>query len=416
MDRRISKLVDQIALERERTALDSTQYQLLTEIQDVLEHVDLEPIQAQEKIRTEIARLEGIRQDLVKSRNILRSLFDNLPDLVYVIDRNYEIIAVNMALSRKKKISPKALVGRTCYKSLYQRDEACNGCRIMDTFQTAEVITRSQWDRVAERETSEWEITTYPIFDDNGEVPQVIIVGRDVTERRRMQLMIAQSEKMAAVGQLASGFAHEINNPLTVVIANTQILLREVPAEDDWHDLLQRINSAGGRALDIVKNLLDFARWETMEMEPTDVNVTIEKALSLIDHASREKQAEIKFEAQPGLPNLPASARNLQSVWINLILNSLDAVTLGQGRVTIQTSLEDGQIVVKISDNGQGISQDQLSKIFDPFYTTKEPGKGTGLGLSICHRIIHQHDGLLDVDSIVGEGTVFTIRLPVHPD
>lgn len=414
LDKRFTELLHTLRLECQRPDLPSDHLQVLREMQKVLEQCSSEIFAPCEPEKLEIARLEGIRQDLVKSRNILRSLFDNLPDLVYVIDRNYEIIAVNMALSRKKKISPKALVGNTCYKNLHQLEASCPDCRIAHTLRTGEVITRIHWERGADRETNEWEITTYPIYDDRGEVTQIIAVERDVTERHRMEMMVAQSEKMAAVGQLAAGFAHEINNPLTVVIANAQILMREIPTEDDWHDLLQRINVAGGRALEIVKNLLDFARWESMELEPTDVNATIEKALALIDHVSKGIQASITFDPQAGLPILPASARNLQSVWVNLILNSLDAIDPGTGRVEIRTGLDRNDIVVRISDNGQGISKDQLSKIFDPFFTTKDPGKGTGLGLSICHRIIKQHDGVIDVDSMPGEGTVFTVRLPVE--
>ena len=404
--------------------LDSDEYQaicstdqsnIFNDMYDLLVEDVIPEINAFELQKADIVRVENNRQDLVRSRNILRSLFDNLPDMIYIIDRKYEIDAVNMALSRRIGKLPQLLVGKVCYQALYQQNQPCQDCRILKTLQTGIVTTRDRQERGVAKEFSEWEINSYPIYDEKGEVSQIILVERDVTERHRMEMLVAQSEKMAAVGQLAAGFAHEINNPLTVIMANAQILLREIPAENDWHELLQRINTAGGRSLDIVGNLLDFARWESLDIEPTDINLTITKALVLIRHVSKGLNTELVFQPEQDLPIITASAGNLQSVWVNLILNALDAVEPGKGKIVINTFHEDDEIIIKISDNGRGIPADRLSRIFDPFYTTKDPGRGTGLGLSICHRIVKQHGGQIEVDSIEGEGSVFTVRLPDYP-
>jgi two-component system NtrC family sensor kinase len=411
----IDRLSNIIRSDEYTELLRGSQAGLLADLKELLENEIIPGLNLLDQIQYKNVLLESVQQDVARSRNILRGLFDNLPDLIYVIDRDYRIIAVNMALSRKIRIPPKDIVGETCYKALHKGRRPCKDCRILETFKSGHVTKRSKWETGSDRDAFEWEISSYPIYDEMGCISQVILVERDLTERHRMELMVSQSEKMAAVGQLAAGFAHEIYNPLTVVLANSQILMREIPAEDDWRDLLKRINNAGEQALETVRNLLDFARMETLDLQPTDVNSTIEKALALADHLARAENIRIVFSPHTDLPLLPASASNLQSVWFNLILNSFDAIEPETGLIEITTALENQNIVVRITDNGRGIPRERIPRIFDPFYTTKEPGRGTGLGLSICHRIVKQHGGMIEASSTENNGSVFTVRLPVFP-
>jgi two-component system NtrC family sensor kinase len=259
---------------------------------------------------------------------------------------------------------------------------------------------------------TEWEISTYPIRDENNQPAQAIVFEQDVTEKRRLEASLAQSEKLAAVGQLAAGVAHEINNPLAAILANTQLLQRELSPEDARQESVDLIARAGDRAVRVVRNLLDFARQDQYELAPTDVNDTLRSAVALVEHQLRVNSVTLTADLAPDLPLIQASRDHLQGVWINLLLNARDALAGRKGEITVTTSRQGNEIQVAVADTGQGIPPERLTRIFEPFYTTKDPGHGTGLGLSLCHRVVKQHGGHIRVDSRVGHGTVFTVILP----
>ncbi len=371
-------------------------------------------LQTIHQLRVINAHLEASRWELIRSRNTLRSLIDNLPDSLYIINRMYRIVAINSARSNRIEGDPRSLVGNICFEALYNRSEPCPNCQVPETFFNKKITHRTERDWQESGEAYEWEINSYPIFDETGAVIQVILVEKDVTDRRRMEMIVSQSEKMAAVGQLAAGIAHEINNPLTVVLANAQILMRELPDQEDWRDLADLINRAGTRALHTVRNLLDFARKEQLDFEETDINETIERAIEMLHHELVGRSVELSYHPSSGMKKIIASAGNLQSVWLNLIMNGLDSINEENGMIQVKSFQKGREIRVSITDNGQGIPPDGINRIFEPFYTTKDPGKGTGLGLSICHRIVKQHGGYIEVDSQVGKGTIFTVVLPVY--
>ena len=272
--------------------------------------------------------------------------------------------------------------------------------------------TERQWEDLIE--PMEWEINTYPIVDESEEVNQVILVEKDMTDKRRLEGFLTQSEKMAAVGELAAGIAHEINNPLTVILANAQLLQRELPPNEDWHELVDLISRAGTRALHAVKGLLNFARKEQFEFVPTDVNETIERSLDMVQHELLTRGIGLTYEPGENLPLLRASPNHLQGVWLNLVMNAMDAMDKEEKHIRVVSYQQGNDVCVSIIDNGQGISSEKLSRIFEPFFTTKDRDRGTGLGLSVCHRVIKQHGGLILVDSQIGEGTTFNVVLPVY--
>jgi two-component system NtrC family sensor kinase len=388
--------------------------ELLQRLAESIAHL-LRNIQMTEQLKVMNAHLEASRWELVRSRNTLRSLFDNLPDSFYIIDRKYRLVAVNMARAKRANREPRNIINHLCYEALYQRKEPCPNCLVGETFYKQSITNRTERVWETPEHPLEWDITAYPIIEDEDEeIPQVIIFERDVTEKNMMGSILAQSEKMAAVGQLAAGLAHEINNPLTVILANAQLLERSLPRESDDFEAVDLISRAGTRALQVVRNLLNFARKEQSELKPTDINQSIQASLDMLRHEFLQRSVDYIFEPTDNLPMIMASQENLSGVWVNILINAMDATIGRQGKVRIATSLNGNEIRILIGDNGVGIGQDQLKRIFDPFYTTKDVGKGTGLGLSICHRVIKQHGGHILVDSQLEVGTTFTITIPAY--
>ena len=387
--------------------------ELLQRLAESIAHL-LCNIQMTEQLKVINAHLEASRWELVRSRNTLRSLFDNLPDSFYIIDRKYRLIAINMARANRANCEPRNVINHLCYEALYQRSDPCPNCLVGETFFKQSITYRTErvWENTDH--PLEWDITAYPIVEEEGEIPQVIIFERDVTEKNMMGSILVQSEKMAAVGQLAAGIAHEINNPLTVIMANSQLLERSLPRESDDFEAVDLISRAGTRALQVVRNLLNFARKEQSELKPTDINQSIQASLDMLRFEFMQRSVEYSFEPTADLPMILASQENLSGVWVNVLINAMDAMAGRQGKVRIFTSLNGNEIRILISDNGKGIEPDQLKRIFDPFFTTKEVGKGTGLGLSICHRVIKQHGGNIMVDSLLDVGSTFTITLPAY--
>ncbi|MFM8321140.1 MAG: ATP-binding protein [Chloroflexota bacterium] len=366
-----------------------------------------------QQLKVSNADLEASRWELLSSRNTLRAIFDHLPGGLYIVEPDYRLTAVNRVRAQRDGLLPRALVGQVCYQALFKRSEPCAECRVRESLQEARSTQRSERRFSGGDEASDWEISTYPILNEDERVIQAIVLEQDATERRRLESILTQSEKLAAIGQLAAGVAHEINNPLTAIIANAQILHRELPPNSDLQESVDLIARAGARATQVVRNLLDFARKEEYHLGLTDLNETVERALELVQHEVLARGIRLDFAPDPTLPPLLASQDHLQSVWLNLLLNAIDSLDKGPGEIKIVTRKVGSEIHVLVSDNGKGIPPDRLTRIFEPFYTTKAPGRGTGLGLSVSHRIVKQHGGRISVESQLGGGSIFTVILPV---
>ncbi len=359
------------------------------------------------------AGLETSREQLLHSRNVLRALFDSFPDGIYIIDRDYQLTAVNVQRAQRIGKHPTALVGRICYQALYNRESPCAECRVWGTIYYGESTTQNRREKSLDGEIQEWELHSYPIRDSQERVVQAILLEQDITDNRRLELTLAQSEKLAAVGQWAASLAHEINNPLTAIIANAQLLEREIPEGDDLRELVDLISRAGERANQVVRNLLDLARKDEYLFGATDINQTIGRSLSLLQHEFAARDIDLVLDPGESLPPVQGSPDHLQSVWLNLLSNALDSVADQDGQVRVRTYLDGDEVCVLIADNGEGIPPEAIARIFEPFYTTKAAGHGTGLGLSVSQRIIGQHGGRILVESQPGAGTSFTVKLPV---
>jgi two-component system NtrC family sensor kinase len=250
---------------------------------------------------------------------------------------------------------------------------------------------------------------------DDGPVTHVITVGEDVTEWRQANDRFSQAEKLAAIGTLAAGVMHEINNPLATIAACAEGLeLGHESAPPEVQEGLRLIQSEVLRCKGIVDSLLDFSRPKSADKAMLDVNAAIERTLFVLKHHTRFKKLQVKVDLDRTLGQVVrANEEQLVQVFMALLLNAMDAMQ-ERGTVALRTRWGDDarSVVAEIVDQGEGIRRADLSKIFEPFFTTKPPGRGTGLGLSICYAIVAEHGGRIEVDSTPGEGSVFRIILP----
>ncbi|MBV9242036.1 MAG: PAS domain S-box protein, partial [Acidobacteria bacterium] len=240
-----------------------------------------------------------------------------------------------------------------------------------------------------------------------------IVVLENVSSRVKLEQTLQQSEKLSSIGLLAAGVAHEVNTPLTGVSSYTQMLLGMIPETDPKHALLQKMQRQTDRASNIVGNLLNFSRaGNAEEFTELDINKLLNDTLQLLEPQLRKSNCEIVKNYGDDLPAIYASGGKLQQVFTNLILNARDAMISG-GTITLTTKADNtGDLVVEVSDTGEGIPEENLSKVFDPFFTTKGVGNGTGLGLAVTYGIVQEHAGTIEVQSREGRGTTFRLVFP----
>ncbi len=256
-------------------------------------------------------------------------------------------------------------------------------------------------------------VGTTPLRDSDGAIAGTIIIVEDISSRVQLEEQLQISEKMASIGLLAAGVAHEVNTPLTGISSFTQMLLQNADPDDPRTKMLEKIERQTFRAAKIVNGLLNLARPAQVDAGPIDLHAVINDVLSLLEHQLRNSRIQVRKELAPAAPIVEAIEYKLQQVFLNLFMNARDAMPRG-GWLTIATSLgPDGAAVIEVSDTGSGIPVDQLSRIYDPFFTTKDIGKGTGLGLSITYGIVQEHNGTITCESAVGQGTRFVLTLPL---
>jgi two-component system NtrC family sensor kinase len=362
-------------------------------------------------------RIRLRQRELLESRNTLQALIDGIPHPIYTINDEWCLVAINKSKTDDLSATQDALVGQVCFRAFYDREEPCDHCLVSETMRGEQARNWTVRWIGADHLPREWEIDAYPIPGSQASSARVVVVWQDRTDERRLENSLMQAGKLAAIGQLAAGVAHEINNPLTVVNANAQMLKMVMPEEDENFEAVDLIAQAGDRATKVVRGLLDFARQEHYSFTPGDVNASVDAALDLIRYQLTSAGIEVNRQLIESPPLVVASWEHMKSVWLNLILNARDALhdEVGERRIEISTRMGDDndQIQILFHDNGKGMSAAETAHIFEPFYTTKEPGKGTGLGLATCHRIIEQHGGEINVVSVPTEGTTFIVRLPV---
>ena len=353
-------------------------------------------------------------------RRFTEAIIDSLPVSLYAIDRTHRIVAWNRNRELGGQGVPRrAALGRNIFDVLTRQPRATLAREFARAFETGQIERIEQESTAADGRTKHWLVSKIPMRTDGTEVSHVITVGEDITARVEANRAVARTEKLAAVGRLAAGVVHEINNPLATIAACAEALETRVAEGtfgasrdvDDLREYLALIRSEAFRCKQITNGLLDFSRNRAGEPAPVSLTEVVKAAARLLRHQRRAKNIEFQVEVADDITLVAGDAGQLQQVVIILAENAIDAMPQG-GTLTLRTYNEAGGVSLQVCDSGVGIAQENLAKIFDPFFTTKEVGRGTGLGLAVCYGIVTEHGGRIAVDSTVGRGTTFTVSLP----
>jgi PAS domain S-box-containing protein len=364
------------------------------------------------------ARRQMERQ-LHKEQEFARRLVDNFPDLILVVDSNSHYTFVS---PRCQEVLGYEL-GETANMELGGRTHAEDLPLLLALF--ADILAKRQSFASLEirvrHKLGDWRRIRFnfsPLADETGKIEGVVLSGRDVTELKRLEEQLIQAEKLAAMGQMLAGVAHELNNPLTAILGVTELLRDGQGLEESTKRQLELTHRQARRAARIVQNLLEFSRPASPQKRPLDLNSIIERTLQLHEHSLRRNNVEVDFRPQPDFPGAIADANQLIQVFLNLVTNAEQAIreVRESGRIQIRLARVGARISVTFQDDGVGIRPESVARLFDPFYTTKRPGGGTGLGLSICLSIVREHGGTIEAEALPAGGSAFTVYLPAAVD
>ncbi|MFC1829240.1 ATP-binding protein [Thermodesulfobacteriota bacterium] len=355
---------------------------------------------------------QKLEETNMKYRVIINEL---LQDDFMVVSVDHKILDINDNLLKSVGLKREEAIGEYCYKISHLHETPCSGedhpCPLQQTVKTKKPFQTTHIHRDKNNKEIYCSMSCYPIIE-NDEVVGVIEIMRDISEEIQIQKTVMQQEKLASIGRLAAGVAHEINNPLTTILTSTMLIQEEIDANDPNYQELQTVVSETIRCRKIVSSLLDFARVTEPEKEQKSLNDIIRECVVLTRKKAAFSDITIEENFSKDVPLLCADKDKMQQALINLALNAIEATDPG-GKVTFTSKFipDKKMIEIAVTDSGKGIAKEDMENIFDPFYTTKE--SGTGLGLSITHGIIEQHFGTIDVKSTPETGTCFTIRLPL---
>src|SRR5215813_814732 len=363
----------------------------------------------------DITEVKNFQAQLQRERDFTSKILNNTQTMIMVADTAGLISYANRRCFDAGAFDPQALVGNRLDRiipSAHLRDfslafESSLQGRQVDNLEIS--ITRSNGSQ------GKFSVNLSPMRDESGDVTSVVVLMTDITDAAMIQAKLMHTEKMAAVGQLVSGVAHEVNNPLTAIMGFSDLLMENPDLPDSARKDLKVILDEAQRTKEIVQNLLSFARQRPPQRQAVQINNILRKTIALraYDFANHGVQIVEKFDE--GLPELVGDSHQLQQVFLNILNNAYDAVhaTGRPGLIEIETICDAGWVEVLFRDNGEGIQHPE--RIFDPFFTTKEVGQGTGLGLSICYGIVREHEGeILCANNQETQGATFSVRLPVR--
>jgi two-component system NtrC family sensor kinase len=372
----------------------------------------------------ELPALDGLEEELRRANIFLYNLLQSACDSVIAADRTGKIIIFNDAAAEVTGYTVEEALEHLNIRAIYEDDGAFEVMRCLrnDAMGGKGKLKKHRL-LIVGKNKEKIPISLYAsiIYDENGKEAGSIGFFHDLRERihiqqklEKTQLQLIQSEKMASLGKLAAGVAHQLNNPLGGITLYTKLMLEDYELEDNAREDLYRILKDAQRCRDTVKELLEFSRQTRQFMRPLNINEAIDRTLFLIENQTLFHNINLKKEYTASIPLVTADAQQLGHVFMNIVINAAQAMD-GRGIITIMTkfSAEREGVIIEIEDTGPGISAENLKHIFEPFFTTKNEGKGTGLGLSVVYGIVENHGGTITARSDPGRGSTFTIVLPV---
>ncbi|MDT7044160.1 PAS domain S-box protein [Candidatus Nitronereus thalassa] len=400
-DRRLLPVeMDLIRVEQESAVLAMVQLRDITERKQLEARLQQHSEELEEKVQERTLEIH-------QTKLYLESLLENANDVIYTLDHDQRFTYVNS----KVEIwgyGKEDLLGRPFLTLLSKRHRGRHLKDILNMHvkQEYEVEVMSR-----KGETRSVLVSVSPLRNDLDSVVGVLGIARDITDRKSMEQHIRNTERLASVGKLAAGVAHEINNPLGGILNCLYNIRKGTLAPGRQEEYLMYMEDGLRRAQKIVRQLLDFSQQREPEFTMSEINVLIDRVLVLINHAIVEKGLQLEIDLAADLPAMFVDPHMIEQVITNLLLNAVQATQSG-GRIVLRTRIVGEMCEIEVSDTGTGIPADVRPHIFDPFFTTKRTGEGTGLGLSVSLGIVERHGGQLEVESEEGRGTVFTVRLP----
>ena len=370
-------------------------------------------------------RYQGTFVDVTEQREMERRLhreqefagrlMDSFPDLVIALDTDGRYTFVSPQIFEILGFRPEELIG----KRMGGRTDPADRTTMLEMFDDLIMnrLSEGQIEYRTQHKNGAWRVfraSARPLHDETGRINGVIASARDITEQQRLQQQLIQSERLAAMGQMIAGVAHELNNPLTAILGVTE-LLRDQASDETACRQLDLAHRQARRAAHIVQSLLVFSRPSTPRSTLLHLPDLLQRTLQLHEHSLRANHIHVDLAARPDLPTVLGDSNQLTQVFLNLIVNAEQAIheVRERGTLRIRLGVVGERVLITFQDDGVGIRRELLPRIFDPFFTTKRPGRGTGLGLSICMAIIREHNGDISAQPLPDGGSVFTVSLPV---
>ncbi len=380
------------------------------------------------EVQRKISELKASNIELDQKRRDAQAILDGIPDVMAVLGPDFRLLSVNRTFYHTYEVQN--IENLHCYEVFRCRDEPCTPCPVHEVLELPQRVSRSLQILNWHGENRQIECTASLMRNGSGGPKRILLMQRDVTLERQYQAKYFQAERMATIGILAEGVAHEINNPLTGISGFAEALARRLGGLRDllpqtpeaaeilevFDEYLRTILMECTRCSGIVQNLLTFGHRDIRHLAPVNLNDVVANSVKLLRPRLSHLPGDVlALDLSAEEPVVLGHPGELMQVVLNLVLNALYAVS-GSGTIRVMTRIRENMVLLGVQDTGTGIQEEHLHKLFEPFFTTKPPGQGIGVGLSTCYNIINKHGGDITVQSEYGKGSLFEVILPYITD